>query len=157
MHKEAMLYEALKDNKVRCHLCAHECKIAPLKLGVCGVRHNVGGKLQTLVYAKAIAANVDPIEKKPLYHFLPGSKSYSIATVGCNFKCGFCQNWNISQLSAKSGTIPGQELMPEQVVSEAKKRAAPAYPTPIPNRQYSLSMLTTRQSCQRRPGCITYL
>ena len=121
MQKEAMLYEALKDNKVQCHLCAHECKIAPLKLGVCGVRRNVGGKLQTLVYAKAIAANVDPIEKKPLYHFLPGSKSYSVATAGCNFKCGFCQNWNISQLSTKSGTIPGQELMPEQVVGEAKK------------------------------------
>ncbi|MFC1951273.1 AmmeMemoRadiSam system radical SAM enzyme [Chloroflexota bacterium] len=120
--KEAMLYEVLQDNKVQCHLCAHQCKIAPSKYGICGVRQNVDGKLQTLVYGKAIAANVDPIEKKPLYHFLPGSKSYSVATAGCNFKCGFCQNWNISQLSTKSGgDIPGQKLMPQQVVSEAKK------------------------------------
>ena len=117
-----MLYEALQNDRVQCNLCAHQCKIAPSKYGICGVRQNEGGELQTLVYAKAIAANVDPIEKKPLYHFLPGSKSYSIATTGCNFKCGFCQNWNISQLSAKSGdTIPGKELMPQQVVNEAKK------------------------------------
>jgi len=121
MQKEAMLYEALEDNKVQCHLCAHECKIAPSKYGICGVRQNTDGTLQTLVYGKAIAANVDPIEKKPLYHFLPGSQSYSIATAGCNFKCGFCQNWNISQLSAKNGAIPGQELLPEKVVSEAQK------------------------------------
>jgi len=120
MQKEAMLYEALDGGKVQCHLCAHQCKIASSKYGICGVRQNVDGVLQTLVYAKAIAANVDPIEKKPLYHFLPGSQSYSIATVGCNFQCGFCQNWNISQLSAKDGTIPGQELMPQQVVAEAK-------------------------------------
>lgn len=121
MQKEAMLYEALEDNKVQCHLCAHECKIAPSKYGMCGVRQNTNGTLQTLVYGKAIAANVDPIEKKPLYHFLPGSQSYSIATAGCNFQCGFCQNWNISQLSAKDGTIPGQELLPQQAVAEAKK------------------------------------
>jgi len=122
MQQEAMLYEALENGKVQCHLCAHECKIATSKLGICGVRQNESGVLQTLVYAKAIAANVDPIEKKPLYHFLPGSKSYSIATAGCNFACGFCQNWNISQLSAGSGdAIPGQQLMPEQVITEAKK------------------------------------
>ncbi|MFC1978795.1 AmmeMemoRadiSam system radical SAM enzyme [Chloroflexota bacterium] len=121
MQKEAMLYKALEDGKVQCHMCAHQCKIAPLQLGICGVRQNMNGKLQTLVYAKAIAANVDPIEKKPLYHFLPGSQSYSIAAAGCNFKCVFCQNWNISQISAKSGTIPGWELVPQQVVAEAKK------------------------------------
>jgi len=122
MQKEAMLYETLENNKVHCYLCAHQCKIAPTKLGICGVRRNVDGTLRTLVYAKSIAANVDPIEKKPLYHFLPGSKSYSIATAGCNFKCGFCQNWNISQLSATSeGTIPGQKLIPEQVITEAKR------------------------------------
>jgi len=121
MQKEAMLYEALGNGKVQCHLCAHQCKIAPSKYGICGVRQHIDDKLQTLVYGKAIAATVDPIEKKPLYHFLPGSKSFSIATAGCNFRCGFCQNWKISQLSAQSGTIPGQELMPQQVVTEAKE------------------------------------
>jgi pyruvate formate lyase activating enzyme len=121
MQKEAMLYKALENDKVQCLLCAHECKIAPSKYGICGVRQNVDGTLQTLVYGNAIAANVDPIEKKPLYHFLPGSKSYSIATAGCNFKCGFCQNWNISQLSAKDGAIPGQALVPQKVVNEAKE------------------------------------
>ncbi len=121
MQKEALLYEALENNRVHCYLCAHQCKIAPLKYGVCGVRQNVDGKLHTLVYGKAIAANVDPIEKKPLYHFLPGSNSYSVATAGCNFQCGFCQNWNISQLSAKSNTILGQELSPEKMVADAKK------------------------------------
>jgi pyruvate formate lyase activating enzyme len=121
MQKEAMLYEALENGRVHCNLCAHRCKIGPGKRGICGVRHNEDGVLHTLVYAKAIAANVDPIEKKPLYHFLPGSYSYSIATVGCNFKCGFCQNWNISQLSAENGDIPGRYLAPDQVVAQAVK------------------------------------
>ena len=122
MKKEAMLYEKLDNNRVHCYLCAHQCKINDSKYGVCGVRRNVDGTLYTLVYAQTIAANVDPIEKKPLYHFLPGSTSYSIATIGCNFKCGFCQNWQISQASERDGGIrAGHELAPEQVVSEAKR------------------------------------
>ncbi len=121
MQKEAMLYEVLQNDRVQCNLCAHRCKIAPGKHGICGVRRNDDGFLHTLVYGKAIAVNVDPIEKKPLYHFLPGSYSYSIATVGCNFKCGFCQNWNISQLSAENGGIPGKYLAPDQVVAQAVK------------------------------------
>lgn len=122
MKKEAMLYEKLDNNGVHCYLCSHECKIAKSKLGICGVRQNTGGELYSLVYAQTIAANIDPIEKKPLFHFLPGSKSFSIATVGCNFKCGFCQNWNISQISAKNGGITsGREMLPAQVVEEAKK------------------------------------
>ncbi len=122
MKKEAMLYERIENKRVHCYLCAHECKIADSKLGVCGVRQNIDGSLYTLVYAQAIAANIDPIEKKPLYHFLPGSSSYSIATIGCNFKCGFCQNWQISQVSMKNGAIvSGRELKPEQVVEEARR------------------------------------
>ncbi len=117
-----MLYDKLENNRVHCYLCAHECKIADSRLGVCGVRQNVEGRLYTLVYAQAIAANIDPIEKKPLYHFLPGSTSFSIATIGCNFKCGFCQNWQISQVSGEEGAIlSGRELTPEQVVEEAKR------------------------------------
>jgi len=122
MRKEAMLYEKLENYRVHCYLCAHECKIADSKFGVCGVRQNAEGTLYTLVYAQTIAANIDPIEKKPLYHFLPGSTSFSIATIGCNFKCGFCQNWQISQGSREEGAIlAGRELAPERVVSEARK------------------------------------
>jgi len=122
MRKEAMLWEPLEERKVHCYLCAHECKISESKFGVCGVRQNVGGTLYTLVYGEVIAANIDPIEKKPLYHYLPGSLSYSIATIGCNFKCPFCQNWQISQTSWSKGTAPsGRDLSPDQVVEAAKK------------------------------------
>lgn len=124
-----MLWKALDEGRaplqgghVSCALCAHRCDIAPAAFGVCGVRRNLDGKLFTLVYGEAIAASVDPIEKKPLYHFLPGTKSFSIATVGCNFKCGFCQNWSISQASRKEEGAGGFALTPEAVVREALAR-----------------------------------
>ncbi|MDP2905584.1 MAG: AmmeMemoRadiSam system radical SAM enzyme [Candidatus Omnitrophota bacterium] len=101
MKKEALLYEQLDGQMVRCFLCSHGCRIAENKFGFCGVRQNSGGKLYTHVYANPCALQVDPIEKKPLYHFLPGTYSYSLATVGCNFHCGFCQNWQISQASTR--------------------------------------------------------
>ena len=123
MIKEAMLYKILEERKVSCSLCGHRCEIGPGKFGVCGVRENREGKLVTLVYGEVIAAHVDPIEKKPFYHFLPGTTSFSIATVGCNFKCAFCQNWEISQASKKGGRGPGgATLMPEDVVREARAR-----------------------------------
>ena len=121
MKKEAMLYEKLEQNRVHCFLCSHHCKIADSKYGFCGVRKNEKGTLYTCVYAEAIASHVDPIEKKPLYHFLPGSQAFSIATIGCNFHCGFCQNWQISQVSEREGNPGGYELKPEEVVREAKK------------------------------------
>lgn len=120
-----MLYEKGEGERVHCYLCAHNCKIASDQFGFCGVRQNTQGILNTLVYAEAIAANIDPIEKKPLYHFLPGSVSFSIATIGCNFRCGFCQNWQISQASKRSQKDKprqGHELMPGRVVQEAKTR-----------------------------------
>jgi pyruvate formate lyase activating enzyme len=122
MIKEALFWEKLDENRGQCHLCAHECRIPESKFGICGVRQNIRGVLHTMVYADVIAANIDPIEKKPLYHFLPGSLSYSIATIGCNFKCGFCQNWQISQASIKEGgTVSRHQMTPEQVVESAKK------------------------------------
>jgi pyruvate formate lyase activating enzyme len=121
MLKEAVLYEKLGNGKVHCFLCSHHCRIAPDQFGICGVRQNQNGTLWTLVYGDVIAEHVDPIEKKPLYHFLPGSKSYSIATIGCNFKCSFCQNWQISQVSKKAGNIKGEEVIPEDIVRIAKK------------------------------------
>ncbi len=119
MIKEAMLYEKLDGGSVRCALCSHRCKIAPSKRGVCGVRENREGTLYTLVYGPVIAASVDPIEKKPIYHLYPGSESYSIAAVGCNFSCTFCQNHEISQMPRESGRIAGREMTPREVVKEA--------------------------------------
>ncbi len=119
MH-EALLYQKLAGKKVRCNLCSHRCLVPEGKRGICSVRENQGGTLYSLVYGKAIAANVDPIEKKPLFHFQPGSLSFSIATAGCNFRCEFCQNWDISQMTkGPKGQIIGEELPPEQVVKKA--------------------------------------
>ena len=119
---EAYLYEPLDDRKVRCHLCHHRCVIKEGKRGICGVRENQHGILKTLVYGKLIAQHVDPIEKKPLYHVLPGTLSYSIATVGCNFKCRFCQNADIAQLpSDRKGIIFGDPCTPEDVVTAATR------------------------------------
>ncbi len=117
---EARLYKKLADKSVRCNLCSHRCLIKPGERGICSVRENQGGTLYSLVYGKVIAANVDPIEKKPLFHFQPGSLSFSIATAGCNFRCEFCQNWQISQITkGPKGEIIGKELPPEQVVQKA--------------------------------------
>ncbi len=119
---EAYLYEPLKEKKVKCNLCSHRCIIKDGKRGICGVRENQGGILKTLVYGKLIASHIDPIEKKPLFHFMPGSLSYSIATVGCNFKCLFCQNADISQMpSDHNGMITGDLYTPEDVVNAAVK------------------------------------
>lgn len=122
MIKEAMLYEAAEGGRVSCRLCAHRCLIADSKFGVCGVRQNRGGKLMTHVYGEVIAAHVDPIEKKPLFHFLPGTKSFSMATIGCNFHCGFCQNWQISQTGKKKAEFGGQALSPEEAVDLAESQ-----------------------------------
>jgi pyruvate formate lyase activating enzyme len=119
---EAYLYESLKDSEIKCNLCNHRCIIKNGRRGICGVRENRGGVLETLVYGKVIARHIDPIEKKPLFHFLPGSLSYSIATVGCNFKCRFCQNADIAQMpSDHNGRIVGEAFMPEDVVAAAIK------------------------------------
>lgn len=117
--KEAFLYDKIGNGKVKCRLCAQYCTISPGKRGICAVRENIDGTLYSLVYGKVVANHVDPIEKKPLYHFYPGSKSYSIATVGCNFKCLHCQNYEISQYPKQHEGIPGQEMTPEEVVEDA--------------------------------------
>jgi len=119
--KEAMFYEAMSENRVRCNLCSHRCKIHEGKRGICGVRENRNGALYSVVYGKIIAEHIDPIEKKPLFNFLPGSKAFSIGTVGCNFHCKHCQNFDISQYPhSHGGEIVGQDRMPEQIVTLAK-------------------------------------
>jgi len=119
--KEALLYEKLENKSVHCYLCNHHCNIAENSFGFCGVRENRGGVLYSNTYGKIIACNVDPIEKKPLYHFLPGSASFSIAAAGCNFRCGFCQNWEISQVQAKGEVALGQDFLPSDVIRGAIK------------------------------------
>ena len=119
--KEAMFYDVLEKSTVKCHLCYQNCTIPEGKRGICGVRVNEGGKLYTLVYGKAAATGLDPVEKKPLFHFHPGTSTYSISTVGCNFRCRNCQNHEISQMPKNYGPIVGEDLPPEEVVKAAKR------------------------------------
>ena len=119
--KEAMFYKKIGEKKVKCFLCAHHCIIKDGKRGICHVRENRGGTLYSLVYGKVISTNIDPIEKKPLFHFLPGSTSYSIATVGCNFRCEHCQNYEISEYPREHPDIIGQSVTPEAIVEAAEQ------------------------------------
>lgn len=117
--REAMLWEPLSEGRVRCRLCAHRCLIQDGHTGICQVRQNRAGTLYSLVYGRLIAQAVDPIEKKPLFHFYPASTSLSIATAGCNFRCTFCQNADISQRPAATGRVDGQETPVEAVLAAA--------------------------------------
>ena len=117
--REAMFYEKLEGGRVRCGLCRFRCLIEDGDRGHCTVRENRGGVLYSLVYGRAVAEQVDPIEKKPLFHVLPGSRSYSVATVGCNFRCLHCQNYRISQPEAASVESSGSFLAPETLVERA--------------------------------------
>ncbi len=137
MMKEAYLYKKSADkeiqsvkstednkeqaNRIKCQNCAHYCIIENGKRGICGVKENQDGKLYALNYGKVAALNIDPIEKKPFFHFLPGSHSLSLATVGCNFKCKNCQNWDISQMPQLTGKIEGQDFTPEKIIEMALK------------------------------------
>lgn len=119
--KEAMLFRRLRKQKIRCDLCAHRCVIEVGHRGICQVRANQRGTLYSLVYGKAVATHLDPIEKKPLFHFQPGSSAFSVATVGCNFRCTHCQNADISILPAAHNHIMGQDLMPQEIVAAAER------------------------------------
>lgn len=124
--KEALLYEKLKEDSVRCDVCHHHCVIAKGHRGLCGVRENIDGTLYALNYGKTISAAIDPIEKKPLYHFLPHTKIYSFATVGCNLRCAWCQNWEISQASKPFMPIEGEDMTPEEHVEWATRYNCPS-------------------------------
>ncbi len=116
---EARLYNKREGNGVDCFLCAFHCRIAEGKTGICGVRENQSGTLYTLVYRKLISSCVDPIEKKPFFHFQPGSRSFSVATVGCNFRCLHCQNSEISQMPRDHHQVIGEDVSPEALVEAA--------------------------------------
>jgi pyruvate formate lyase activating enzyme len=130
--KEALFYERLPDGKVRCTLCPQNCKIAPGKAGFCGARKNIDGTLYTLIYNKVSSIAMDPIEKKPLYHFYPGTQVLSVGTYGCNMHCGHCQNWHISHNALEETTHKSKhigensigELTPEQLIKVALQNNA---------------------------------
>jgi len=122
---EAILYDKLEDFKVRCNVCHHHCLIEPDKRGICGVRENLNGTLIALNYGKAIAVSIDPIEKKPIYEFMPRTMTYSFATEGCNLHCPWCQNHHISQIKHDKD-ISGHEISPLQHASMALKYNCPS-------------------------------
>ncbi|MBN1231462.1 MAG: AmmeMemoRadiSam system radical SAM enzyme [Anaerolineales bacterium] len=144
--KEALCYSSQENNAVICHLCSHHCVIQIGKRGICGVRENMDGKLYSLVYEKLISSHIDPIEKKPLYHFYPGSKSFSIATIGCNFKCAWCQNWEIAECPSSRSFIPGNNYSAMDIVFEASQSGcrsiAYTYTEPTVFFEYALETAT---------------
>ena len=117
--KEALYYSKLEKNYVKCELCPNYCVLKSGETGICGVRKNIDGTLYSLVYNKPISIHIDPIEKKPLYHFYPGTQILSIATVGCNLRCNFCQNWEISQ--SKPEQVQAYEMTPEDIIRTTKE------------------------------------
>ncbi|MDG6256018.1 MAG: AmmeMemoRadiSam system radical SAM enzyme [Methanomicrobiaceae archaeon] len=141
MH-EARLYEKLEDDAVQCSLCSHRCRIKDGRFGICGVRKNVEGTLYAMTYGKISAEAVDPIEKKPLFHFLPGSLSYSLGSVGCNFHCKHCQNWHISTKTYEEGIL--RDLSPREGVARALDRGCASiawtYNEPTIWHEYALDM-----------------
>jgi len=141
---EAKYWEPRDDKFVQCELCPNFCFLPPGKKGRCGDRINVDGKLYTLVYARPVAVHIDPIEKKPFTHFLPGTTAFSIATAGCNLGCIFCQNWQISQ--ARPEDAPNVFLPPEEVVAQAKKNgcASIAYTYTEPTVFYEYMLATAK-------------
>jgi pyruvate formate lyase activating enzyme len=138
--KEALYYAKIEGNSAKCALCPHNCLIAPGKTGICRIRQNKDGALYSLTYGEATSINLDPIEKKPLYHYKPGSMILSVGAVGCNFRCGFCQNWEISQ--ASFGDIPMRKLSSEMALSLAKENKsigiAYTYNEPLVNFEWVL-------------------
>lgn len=147
--KECLFYKKEKNNLVRCRACNHFCLISEGKMGICGVRKNVGGKLQLLVYGHPVSVAVDPIKKKPFYHFLPGSYALSLGTFGCNFCCANCQNYDISQQKNKKVIekyFEGQtEISPEEIIQSAKENdclsVAYTYNEPTIWAEYALAIM----------------
>ncbi|MDD3126472.1 MAG: AmmeMemoRadiSam system radical SAM enzyme [Candidatus Izemoplasmatales bacterium] len=143
--KEAILYNKVSDTAVRCLVCNHYCYIKSGNRGICGVRENRQGTLFTLNYGLTIASAIDPIEKKPLYHFLPGSYIYSIAAVGCNMHCMWCQNWDISQSPKPDKLVEGIDISPEEHCKRAIKYRCPSiaytYSEPTIFLEYALEIM----------------
>jgi len=148
--KEAILYQKLENQTLGCRVCNHGCVISDGARGICGVRENRQGQLYALNYGKTIAAHIDPIEKKPLYHFLPGTMIYSFAAVGCNFRCSWCQNWQIAQSPKQNRPVEGVDISAEEHVKRALENACPAiaytYSEPTVFVEYALDTMKLARS-----------
>ena len=120
---EAKFYQKLNNRKIKCKLCPRECTVGDMERGYCGVRENRGGTYYTLVHSRVAAAHVDPVEKKPLFHYLPGTTAFSLGTAGCNVNCKFCQNWEISQ--SRPEQVPAQYAPPQRVAELARQYSCP--------------------------------
>lgn len=136
MPKIALFYKKTTANKIRCSLCSHKCLIPENKTGICGVRQNKGGRLYSLVYGKPISINIDPIEKKPLYHFMPRTTTLSFGTLGCNFRCSWCQNWEISQYT-KANPKEISEILEEIKTIKPKEMIREAINSKCPSISYT--------------------
>ncbi|SRR6056297_99705 len=147
--KESYFYKKLAEDKIQCKTCSHFCEIEKGEKGICGVRKNENGKLVVLNYDKITALSIDPIEKKPLYHFYPGTKSLSIAAPGCNFQCESCQNWRISQGPRLDNEISGQKIFSERIIETAKAEKTPTisytYTEPTIFAEYALDVMKLAQ------------
>jgi pyruvate formate lyase activating enzyme len=140
--KEAMFYEQLPDERVKCKLCPWECTLKKEERGICGVRKNIDGKLVTLSYSRPCTIHIDPIEKKPFFHFFPGENAFSLATAGCNLGCKFCQNWEIAKVLPED--VNSFYITPEQIINLAKKSGskiiALTYSEPVVFYEYMLEI-----------------
>ncbi len=160
---EARFYKKLNDNTVQCELCSHFCVINNGQTGICRVRKNNNGKLDSLVYGYPVALNADPIEKKPLFHFLPGSFTYSLGTLGCNFTCANCQNWDISQVKGIEDKIKQLEfLSPEQIINNTLgdecRSIAYTYNEPTIFAEYALAIMKQAHTNDlKTSGCQTVI
>ncbi|MFW6325000.1 MAG: AmmeMemoRadiSam system radical SAM enzyme [Desulfovibrionales bacterium] len=150
MHK-ALLWEPRKLEKVQCELCSHFCLIDPGELGKCGVRVNKNGELLTKTYDRVAAMSLDPVEKKPLYHFLPGTKTFSFGTMGCNMACSFCQNYSLSQGPKQGQKVTGRKVTPEMMVEAAldHEAASISYTYSEPTIFFELMLETGRRAVEK--------
>ncbi|MDD3113773.1 MAG: AmmeMemoRadiSam system radical SAM enzyme [Candidatus Izemoplasmatales bacterium] len=157
--EEAMLYSRLEDDFIQCHVCPHRCVIKPGGYGVCHTRMNQLDKLMVLNDGLAVAVAIDPIEKKPLYHFLPGSRIYSLAAAGCNLQCPWCQNWEISQVEAGIRPFPGKNISPEDHVKWALAYHVPAiaytYTEPTVYLEYAFKTMVLAKEKQLKNVWVT--
>ena len=149
--KEAKYYKNLDNSTIQCLLCNHFCAIGNNKTGICSARKNINGKLYSIVYGHPVAMNVDPIEKKPLFHFYPGSLIYSLGTLGCNFACENCQNWDISQAKLIEKTVSKIDYIPpEKIIENALgddcKSIAYTYNEPTIFAEYALDIMKLARS-----------
>jgi pyruvate formate lyase activating enzyme len=152
--KEALFWKRLENNKVQCQLCPRQCILSPGQRGFCRARKNIEGKLYSLTYGRPVALHIDPIEKKPLYHVYPGTPSFSIATAGCNLRCKFCQNWEISQLDPSKVDVA--YFSPQKIVELAEDKKCPTIAYTEPTIFYEYMVDIAKEASKRGIECVMH-